>query len=74
MSAKDKRKRIDEKVAKGKDMAYYLTQFKIEGHSTWRVHVCGHATGFAESVEPNTKVTEKIVTRIDRVTGEHTRV
>lgn len=69
-------KHIKEKhqPGEGKDMAYYLTLFKIEGHSTWRSHVSGKKDGFdhewsvGEIHHP--KVTERKTLRIDRITGE----
>lgn len=53
-----------------KDLAYYLTLFKIEGHTTWRAHLCGYKNGFKQQVENDkAKVTESMVIRIDRITG-----
>lgn len=54
-----------------KELAYYVTMFKIEGHTTWRAHLCGHKDGFTRQVENDkAKVTEKNVLRIDRITGQ----
>jgi len=53
------------------ELAYYLTLMKIEGHTTWRAHLSGHATGFQEewSTGKHPAITEKQVFRIDRITG-----
>ncbi len=59
-----------------KELAYYLTMFKIEGHDTWRVSVGGDTSAFKRSlieVHPGggkaPKVTAKKLFRIDRITG-----
>ena len=52
-----------------KDLAYYLTLFKIKGHSTWRAHLAQNKDGFVEQVQKSTTVTEYQTIRIDRVTG-----
>lgn len=57
-----------------KDLAYYLTLFKIEGHTTWRAHLSQKAEAFQDDIKKNWNqnpptVTEKMVVRIDRVTG-----
>lgn len=60
---------------KPKDLAYYLTMFKIEGHETWRVQLHPTPEGFAAEIAKAInmpKVTEKKVHRIDRITGEIT--
>jgi hypothetical protein len=61
---------------KEKDLAYYLTLFKIEGHTTWRTHLSQHKTGFERefSAPGHPKVTESKVIRIDGVTGETSTV
>lgn len=56
-----------------KDLAYYLTLYKLEGHETWRV-VLGRDKDYFEQKEiknwgPNVKITEKNVIRIDRLSG-----
>lgn len=56
-----------------KDLGYYVTLFKIEGHSTFRAHLHSDAGGFdREWSQGGTrpKITEKRVYRIDRITGE----
>jgi len=56
-----------------KDLAYYLTLFKLEGHQTWRAHLSGHVDGFEVEQKNWTKkapaVTEVQKLRIDRLTG-----
>mgnify|MGYP001564470505 CR=1 FL=1 len=57
----------------GIDLAYYLTLFKIEGHSTWRSHLASARGKFERERSSWThppKITDKKVYRIDRVTGE----
>lgn len=53
-----------------KDLAYYLTLFKIEGHQTWRADLKTSPDDF-EKLLPKVfpKITEKNVIRIDRLTG-----
>jgi hypothetical protein len=59
-------------MKKDKKLAYYLTLFKIEEHTTWRTHLSQHKAGFEPefSAPGHPKVTESKVIRIDRVTGE----
>ncbi len=54
-----------------KELAYYLTVFKIEGHETWRASMGGYAGAFSESLKTGNhpKVTAKKLYRIDRITG-----
>ena len=54
-----------------KDKAYYLTLFKIEGHETYRAHLAGNLEAFEVewSKGAHPKVTEKVVKRVDRITG-----
>lgn len=57
-----------------RDMAYYVTMYKLEGHETWRVNLAQTPEHF-DAVEkknwpPTVKVTEKNVLRIDRITGQ----
>ncbi len=52
---------------------YYLTLFKIEGHTTFRTHISKQESGFTHEVKttPNfPKITEKKILRIDALTGE----
>lgn len=52
---------------------YYLTLFKIEGHTTFRAHISKQEGGFTHEVNttPNfPKITEKKVLRIDALTAE----
>lgn len=51
-----------------KDLSYYLTLFKIKGHSTWRAHLSGYADGFLKNIDINI-VTDKKVIRVDRLAG-----
>lgn len=55
-----------------KNLFYYLTLFKIEGHETWRAHLSGDADGFTRewSQGKHPVVTKKMVKKIDRVSGE----
>ena len=56
-----------------KELAYYLTVFKIEGHETWRGHLGGSVGAFGVQLKNNDgkhpKVTAKKVYRIDRING-----
>lgn len=54
------------------NLAYYLTLFKIEGHTTWRAHIASEEEKFDEQAKAkgHPKVTEKRVIRIDRFTSE----
>lgn len=55
-----------------KDLAYYVTMFKLEGHTTWRCHMSQNQQGFEleqKNWPPKVKITEKNVLRIDRITG-----
>lgn len=53
-----------------KDLAYYLTLFKIEGHETWRADIKDEKDKFEKLMPKNfPKITEKNVIRIDRITG-----
>lgn len=56
-----------------KELAYYITLFRLEGHQTWRAHVGGFEGAFAqEQVKwggKGPKVTETKVLRVDRITG-----
>lgn len=61
---------------KEKELAYYLTLFKIEGHETWHSELSKHRDGFDENrrkqglIQALPKVTDKKVFRVDRITGE----
>lgn len=53
-----------------KDLGYYLTLFKLEGHTTWRAHLSGGKDDFEKQKQATwPKVTEKNVIRIDRIAG-----
>lgn len=53
-----------------KELAYYITLFKIKGHSTWRCHIASHPEGFKEQMSrDNAQVTDTRVIRVDRVEG-----
>lgn len=54
---------------------YFLTLFKVEGHSTWRMHAAAHRVAFEKekALTKNGKfptVTEERRYAIDRITGE----
>ena len=55
-----------------KDLVYYVTLFKIEGHETWRASLSLHHDGFDREWNDGAhpKVTDKDVFRIDRLTGQ----
>lgn len=61
-----------------KDLAYYLTLYKLAGHTTWRAHLSTSKDGFERekkawslnSTMP--KITETQCLRLDRVTGTFT--
>lgn len=64
---------------KEKDLAYYLTLYKIEGHQTWRASLSQKKDGFELQIKNQNagkfpKVTEKMVMRIDRLTGGFSEV
>lgn len=54
--------------------AYYLTLFKVEGHTRWRASLKQTPDGFDKDIDVQpTKppvITEKRVLKIDRITGE----
>lgn len=56
-----------------KDPSYYVTLFKIEGHTTWRAHMGADEKAFARQVKDwktnAPKIIAKKVIRIDRLTG-----
>lgn len=49
---------------------YYVTVFKIEGHSTFRAVLSMGEDDFKKQVLNATKVTELKTYRIDKVTGD----
>ena len=55
--------------ANSKELFYFLTLFKIKGHSTWRTDLSQTKDSFEVRVAKMTTVTEKKVYRIDRITG-----
>lgn len=69
----------DEKIkttTTGTGPSYYLTLFKLEGHSTWRAHLGNHKDSFEKQEKQNwsqsknpPKITEIQTLRIDRLTG-----
>lgn len=66
--AQDKKMALDKK-----DLCYYMTLFKIEGHTTYRGHFAAAKDAFDKQLQPTTpKITERKVYRIDRITGELT--
>lgn len=53
------------------DLAYYVTLFKTEGHSTWRAHL-GATIGAFEKQKSNDgwpTVTDTKIFRVDRLSG-----
>ena len=61
--------------AKPQDLAYYMTLFTLEGHTTWRGHFAADKDSFDKQLQPNTpKITDRRVYRIDRFTGEPVRI
>ena len=57
-----------------KELAYYLTLYKIEGHETWRANLQANKDGFDKQWNSQTqgkvpKITDKNVIRVDRITG-----
>lgn len=59
---------------KNKDLAYYLTLFKLEGHETWRAHLGSDVGAFAReqanwTAKTAPVVTETRVLRFDRISG-----
>lgn len=55
------------------DLCYYLTLFKIEGHTTYRGHFAADKATFDKQLQPNTPaITERKLYRVDRITGEIT--
>ena len=69
-------KKIPTPPAPPKDLAYYLTCFKLEGHTTWRIHLGTDKDSFERTEKANwpkgkyqPKVTELKVMRFDRITG-----
>lgn len=55
-----------------KELYYYLTLFKVEGHRTWRSHLTGYAEGFNDHVTKllKVKVTDVRRYKVDRINGE----
>ena len=58
-----------------KELCYYLTLFKIEGHKTWRLFIGNDSGSFDRMWTTNNegkkpKITEKRIYRIDRFSGE----
>lgn len=65
----NKKNQPQREAPKDKDLAYYLTLFKIEGHTTWRAHLAQDKEAFEKQKQPTwPKVTELVVMRIDRLT------
>lgn len=53
------------------DLNYYLTLFKLEGHTTWRAHLGGHPEAFEKQVDNDNwpKITGTKTFVVDRVKG-----
>ncbi len=60
-----------EKKHEIKDLYYYLTTFKLEGHETWRAHLAKDPDQFERESSSNNwpKTTEKHVMKFDRLKG-----
>jgi len=54
-----------------KDLAYYITQYKIKGHSTWRCHSSKLPSGCEKEAKNNNwpPFTDFRQFRMDRITG-----
>lgn len=52
------------------ELCYYLTVFKLKGHTTYRATLHQKKDNFNENVAKHTDITEKKVYRIDRITSE----
>lgn len=60
------------KPSKFESDAYYVTFFKVEGHSKWRAHFSANVDAFDNqraTWENPPKITEKRVYRFDKVSG-----
>ncbi len=70
---------MDQRQKKEGELAYYITLFKLEGHTTWRVNLSQNKEGFALEQKKNwgpkpTKVTDIQILRLDRLTGTFSAV
>lgn len=54
-----------------RDLVYYLTLFKLEGHETWRAMLSLNSKGFELQAKNDKwpKITERIDMQLDRLTG-----
>lgn len=67
-------------INKEKDLSYYITLFKVEGHSTWRTHLgigkdsfyLQWSSGNEEKGGKKPRITERRTIKVDRITGELT--
>lgn len=58
------------KKERSTDIAYYLTLFRLKGHTTWHAYLSRDYDGFKRNVETNNQnVTETRVIKIDRLQG-----
>lgn len=57
-----------------KNLFWYFTLFKIEGHETWRAHLGSDAESLDRTakVDHFPKITERKILKVDKVTGEIT--
>lgn len=60
-----------------KDLAYYITMFKLEGHETWRCYMAQRKDSFKSQEQKNwgknpPKITKEQTLRIDKITGQIT--
>lgn len=59
-----------------KELAYFLTLFKVKGHKRWRASLKGRADGFDKEMKQNglTGILERKEFVIDRLTGDVQKV
>lgn len=57
-----------------RELAYYLSIFKVKGHETWRSNFCQSAEGLKDSKAMAATLTDEKIFRIDKITGEITSV
>lgn len=64
------------KTSQEKDLSYYLTLYKLEGHETWRAILSQNPEGFDLQSKHNNfpKVTERVNMKINRITGTFTSI
>lgn len=56
------------------ELSYFLTLFKIKGHRTFRSALHKHPTSFEKGVvQSGSEINEKIIYKVNRLTGEITK-